>query len=278
MKNILTFDVEEWYDANYREIDLGTIDSTKSNLEHELKDLLDVCKRFGSKATFFVLGRVAEQKPHLVEMIHAEGHEIASHGYDHKLVYELSPKEFKEDLQKSLSVLESITGKKIIGYRAPSWSFTKETSWVYDIMADMGIRYSASVFPIRTFLYGIPDAPRFPYVVHTKNQKKRILEIPTSTIRMLRTNIPFSGGAYFRFLPSWVVHAWIKKINKAGHPVIVYLHPREIDPAEQRLKLPWKMQLLHYWGVSQTMNKLERVLRKFPFTGIESELLSQYTI
>jgi len=279
MKNILTFDIEEWYDANYPTVDFWGVDFKKSSLETEIKVILDLCAEYQAKATFFVLGRVAEEKPHLIKAIQEKGHEVASHGYEHKLVYGLSPDLFREDLRKSLEVLEPIIGKKILGYRAPSWSFNEKTSWAYSILAELDLKYSASVFPIKTSLYGLSDAPRFPYSVKVGDAgDKDILEIPTSTLKMFGQNIPFSGGFYFRFWPSFLVRAAIKKVNQEGQPAILYLHPREIDPSSLRLKLPLRENFLHYWAVSQTKDKLENILKRYQFGSIESELLPKYSL
>lgn len=276
MMNILTFDIEEWYEANYKKIGYSNIDSQKSNLENEVKEILYSCEKFGAKATFFILGKVAAERPALVRMIQERGHEIASHGYQHKLVYNLSPQEFKEDVQKSIRLLESITGEKILGYRAPSWSISKKVFWAYPILAELGLKYSASIFPIKTFLYGIPDAPRFPHLINIEGQRKNILEIPASTIKLFNRNIPFSGGFYFRFLPTWLISKGIKKNNKEKQPVILYIHPREIDPNLPKLKLSCKEYFIHYWGISKTKNKLEEILKNFNFTSIKSELLLKY--
>lgn len=276
MKNILTFDIEEWYHVNYPNAEIRDEDRRKSNLEWQVEEILRICNHVHTKATFFVVGEIAERRPHLVRMIHKEGHEIASHGYTHSLVYRLSPKEFKEDLRKSIVILESITGEKILGYRAPSWSITREAFWAYPCMVNMGLLYSASVFPIQTFLYGVPDAPRFPYFMEEKNQK-RILEIPASTFRWGSKNIPFSGGFFFRVLPEWLICKGIRRVNEEGHPAILYLHPREIDAScHPKLKLSWKEYFIHYWGVAQTKEKLNRTLQKFSFGSIKSELLSHY--
>lgn len=276
MKNLLTFDIEEWSDVNYPGIDFSKIDRQKSNLENEVREILTLCQRFGVKATFFILGKAIVKKPHLVKIIQNQGHEIASHGFEHKLVYNLSPREFKEDLEKSLALLESITGEKILGYRAPSWSIKKETSWVYPILAELGLKYSASVFPIKTFLYGIPDAPRFPYLVKIPNQNKEILEIPTSTFKLFNKNIPFSGGFYFRLLPAWLIKYGFRQIKKEKKPVITYFHPREIDASLPKLKLPLKAYLIHSFGLARTRNKLEEILKSFSFGTIKAELLPQY--
>lgn len=275
-KQILTFDVEEWYDANYRALDSYKIDRSKSNIYAEITDILSLCDKFGAKATFFVLGEVAEKNPKLVRMIQEKNHEIASHGYSHRIIYNLSEEEFRKDVKKSLEVLESIIGKKIQGYRAPSASVKKETTWFYPVLAELGLKYSASVFPIKTFLYGIPDAPRFPHLIKTKNGD--IIEIPFSTVRIMKKNFPFSGGFYFRILPVYFIKNAIMKINKEKEKSIIYIHPREIDPGAPRLKLPFKENFIHYWGVSNTKRKLENILNSFNLGSIESEILPNFTI
>ncbi|MDD5145062.1 MAG: DUF3473 domain-containing protein [Candidatus Pacebacteria bacterium] len=237
MNNILTFDIEEWYDANYPGSKRSVIPA-ESRIEREVKELLDLCEKYKAKATFFILGRVAEKNPSLIKLIHERSHEISSHGYGHRLVYNLSPEEFKKDLQKSLEILKSITGVPILGYRAPSWSLNGKTGWAYRIMAELGLKYSASIFPIKTSFFGAPEAPRFPYFIET--QDKRILEIPTSTARILGKNLPFSGGAFFRVLPLWMIKKGISLVNKEGKPAIIYLHPREIDPLAPKLDLPFR--------------------------------------
>lgn len=265
MRNILTFDIEEYFDQNYPGVNLADLEMKAGNLEEEIRILLALCDKFQAKATFFILGRVAEKYPFLVRSIKSYGHEIASHGYSHQLVYNFSPEEFRADLQKSIDILQQITGEKILGFRAPSWSVTEETEWVYPIMKELGLKYSASVFPIKTFLYGIANAPRFPY------NKEEILEIPVSTVKILGKNIPFSGGVYFRFWPTWFIKKSIESVNKEGKSAILYLHPREIDKNSPRLKLPAKESLIHYFGVTRTLAKLEYILSRFQFNSIKSE-------
>ncbi len=276
MKNILTFDVEEWFDANYPKVELPKDDLKKSRLTEEIREILDLCAQFNAKATFFVLGRVAQEKPHLVREIKGAGHEIASHGFEHKLVYKLSPQEFEKDLSKSLETLERITGEKVLGYRAPSWSLNENTAFVYSILAQKGLKYSSSVFPIKTSLYGLAESPRFPYLFGDGEQK--ILEIPSSTIRFSGKNIPFAGGAYFRLLPSWIIKKGIKRLNKEGQPAIVYLHPRELDNSSPKLELPFFESFIHYSGVSGTKRKLVGILKEFEFGNIKDEILPKYNL
>jgi polysaccharide deacetylase family protein (PEP-CTERM system associated) len=270
MKNILTFDIEEWYDVNYPKVDV-LINPGESSLETEVRDILALCAKYKAKATFFVLGRVAERNPDLIKEIQAGGHEIACHGYDHKLVYNSSPQEFKDDLGKAVRILESISGKKVLGYRAPSWSFNKKTHWAYQILSEMGLKYSASVFPVKTYIYGFPGSPRFPHLVNN------ILEIPTSTIRLLGQNVPFSGGFYFRFWPLFFIKRAIEGLNRKDQPAILYLHPREINPSSPKLKLPLREKFIQYWAVSKTRDKMEDILNNYEFGSIESEMFPKYS-
>lgn len=260
IKNVLTFDVEEWHEANYPEKIQG---NSPGRLEEEVKEILEICREFGTRATFFVLGKAAEKYPELVKAIQADGHEVACHGYSHQMVSKMDLEGFRQDLGRSVRILKSITDKDILGFRAPSWSFDKSTSWAYPILTEQGFKYSSSVFPIKTFLYGFPDSPRFPYRVGD------ILEIPMSTLRLAGRNFPFSGGAFFRFLPLSIIEKGIKSINKKGQPVLIYLHPREIDPLAPKLELPFKENLVHYWGVNKVKGKLIAILKKFNFGSIE---------
>lgn len=272
MYNILSIDLEEWFHANY-ESDL--FDNSKEyevTVIRNTKRLLDMFDRYSARATFFVLGYVAEKHPELIKEIHDRGHEIASHGYGHQLVYNQTAEEFEEDLKKSLSLLSDILPVKVVGYRAPSWSINKEVAdWFYPTLLKLGFRYDASVFPVKNYLYGIPDAPRFPF--KTIAFGAEIIEIPTSTIRMSGYNIPFSGGFYFRALPYPVVHYLSKQINKQGQPIIFYLHPREIDrnqPVMENLNI--RDKLIHNYGIASCERKLEKLLRNFKFYSVADYL------
>lgn len=269
MKNILTIDLEEWFHANYHDDVFDSQKTYEVRILRNTERLLSLFAEHNAKATFFALGYVAEKHPRLIQTIAGEGHEIASHGYAHQLVYQQSPAEFRADVSKAKQLVEDITGKPLKGYRAPSWSITAKSLWAWEILEDLGFVYDASVFPIQTYLYGLPSAPRFTY--HPKHEGKplSLLEVPSSTIRILGKNIPFAGGFYFRVLPATLIALGIRTVNKEGQPAIVYLHPREIDPEQPRLALSLKERLIHYFGIKGCEQKLIRILKTFKFTSIE---------
>lgn len=267
--NIFSVDVEEWYHANYDEVGSFPAPDQPTSLEPNLELILNLCDRHDVKGTFFVLGSVAEAKPETVRMIAERGHEVASHGYGHQLVYKQTPEEFEADVRRGRDLLRAITGEPILGYRAPSWSVTKQTPWIYPILKRLDFSYDASVFPVQTFLYGIPDAPRFFY---RAPETEGLLEVPTSTVRLFDRNIAFSGGFYFRALPYALIDQGIRMVNRENQPAIVYLHPREIDPDQPRLKLSAKDSLIHYVGIKGAAKKLEKLFQSHRFTSISSYL------
>lgn len=268
LRNILTVDLEEWFHANYNDCIFDTSAKYEVRVVDNTLRLLEDFSKHNTKATFFVLGFVAENYPDLVREIYLRGHEIASHGYIHELVYKQSIEEFKYDVQKSIDLLENIINRKVIGYRAPSWSITENSLWALEILEEIGLAYDASVFPIKTFLYGIPSAPRFKYTPQYRGRKLDVFEIPMSTMKILGQNIPFSGGMYFRVLPYSIIKFGIKQLNRDNNPAIVYLHPREIDPAQPRLKLNFTESLIHYTGIKTCEDKLIKLLKDFNFTSI----------
>ena len=269
MKNIFTVDTEDWFHANYEEGLFQNNASTISTVEANTEVYLEALERYHSTATFFVLGFIAEKHPTLVRRIAEAGHEIASHGYGHQLVYKQTPKAFRQDVSRSKKMLEDVTGKRVLGYRAPSWSITEASLWALSILEEEGFVFDSSIFPFKNFLYGIKDAPRFPYPAQKYNSKvKTLIEIPPSTARLLGLNIPFSGGFYFRALPYSAIKIFCRQINKEGFPVVFYLHPREIDPDQPRLSLGKRDALIHYYGIANCRKKLERSLKKFPCRSI----------
>lgn len=276
MKNIFTIDTEDWFHANYEDGLFQNDAAVKSTVEENTEVYLEALERNHATATFFVLGFVAEQHPGLIRKIAAAGHEVASHGYGHQLVYKQSPEEFRQDIQRSKKLLEDIIGQPVSGYRAPSWSITEESLWALPILEKEGFCYDSSIFPFKNFLYGINGAPRFPFSAAQYHQKaKSLMEIPPSTIRILGMNIPFSGGFYFRALPYPFIHLFAKQIGREGHPVIFYLHPREIDPQQPRLKLSKRDALIHYYGIGACRRKMEHMLRDFSCQSIDEYLRQQ---
>lgn len=269
MKNAFTIDTEEWFHANYED---NLFSNTKQNIsliEKEVDKLLELFDSNNVKATFFVLGFVAEQHPTLIKKIAKLGHEISSHGYGHQLVYKQTPKEFLEDVYKSKNLLEQLIGQPIWGYRAPSWSITEDSLWALDILDGLGFSYTSSIFPTRNFLYGIPYAPRFSHDCNIYGKKElSIINIPPTTIKIKagNKNIPFSGGAYFRLLPEQLIKHFSRLVNEKEHqPVIYYLHPREIDLSQPHLKLNFRDNMIHYFGIRGCEKKLIRILSEFEF-------------
>ena len=229
--------------------------------------LLATFDEAGVKATFFFLGWVAERHPALVTRTAAAGHEIASHGYHHELVYDLTPVAFREDVRRTKQLLESIAGAAVLGYRAPSYSITRRSLWALDVLIEEGYRYDASIFPVHHDRYGIPDAPRHLHVLERPGGA--LIEVPPTTVRLGAINAPAAGGGYFRLLPyAWTVWG-IDRVNRTeGKPAIFYLHPWEIDPDQPRLSVGALSRLRHYRNLHLTERRLKRLLRRFTFAPI----------
>ena len=266
MLNALAIYVEEWYHRN--DIQIPSDIKLESKVINDTNKILDILADNNVQATFFILGCVAQEHPELVKRIHRAGHEIASHGYEHNLVYEQTREEFRNDLIKSIQILEEITKEKIVGYSAPSWSIIEKSYWALDILREEGLVYDCSIFPIKTFLYGVANAPRFPYKI------RKISEFPPSVIKFLGKNIPFSGGFFFRMMPYWLSRRFIKKINKMEKSVLVYLHSWELNPEQPRLKLPFKKRIIPYANLVRTEKKFCALLKDFRFTSLREALPS----
>jgi polysaccharide deacetylase family protein (PEP-CTERM system associated) len=224
----------------------------------------------GARATFFVLGYVAERHPELVRAIAAAGHEIGTHGYSHTLIYQQTPDVFQEELARSNRILEELAGKPVIGHRAPFFSITKQSLWALEVLGELGIRYDSSIFPVRNYRYGIEDAPRLPYPIEAG--PRTIQEFPISTWQVCGKSLPVAGGAYFRIYPYALTRQAFRAINAAGHPAVFYLHPWEIDPDHPRIPLPRRIALTHYVNLRATEGRLRRLLRDFSFAPM-SEVL-----
>lgn len=267
MKNVFTIDTEDWYHANFEDGLFSNDRNMISTVEANVDRYLELFSEYNVKATFFVLGFIVEQHPNMVKKIAKEGHEIASHGYGHQLVYKQTPQEFKEDVHKSKVLLEECVGQEVIGYRAPSWSITEKSLWGLDILEELGFKYNSAIFPTKNFLYGIPYAPRTPHYATIYGKRDlNIITAPPSTAKFGNINIPFSGGAYFRLLPEKMIEHFTDKFNeKEKSPVVFYLHPREIDPKQPRLKLKWKDYIIHYYGIGRCESKLVKILKKYEF-------------
>ena len=272
MLNALVIDVEDWFhDGCEKSVySIKQWDNLESRVEENTNKILEILDERNIRASFFMLGWIAERFPNLVKKISNEGHEIGSHGYAHELVYKMDVERFKNDIRKSLQIIENIINKKVLGYRAPSFSVKAKTKWVFEILVDEGIKYDASIFPSTRDFGGMPGAPRYPYIIRTTNGS--IIEFPNSILKFLGIEIAFCGGGYFRLFPYWFIKYGIKRINKKGYPAIVYLHPREIDLLQPKIKLPLKRKLKYYVKLSSTENKLLRLLEDIKF-GTVSQVL-----
>jgi polysaccharide deacetylase family protein (PEP-CTERM system associated) len=262
MNNILSIDVEEWFhpEALHHLFNPETWDKQQNRVEQNIDKLLELFAKYNATATFFILGWIGRKYPEMVKKIAAAGHEIASHSDSHRMVTKLDSDTFRKDLEDSIKVLEDVSGQKIIGFRAPTFSLVKETRWAWDIMLELGLEYDSSVYPIYHDRYGIPDAPRFPYIVASKKDRK-LIEFPMPTLKIFKKNIPFGGGGYLRIFPLLFTKFALRKFNAADHPVIFYAHPWEFDTGQPRLDLGRIQTWRHYYNISNNYNKLESLLK-----------------
>jgi len=265
MKNILTFDIEEWFHIldSTAVPPLEAWDSLEPRLELGLSKILALLDKSGVKATFFWLGWVAERYPHLVRKCHALGHEIASHGYAHLLVYQVGREKFRQDIRRGKEILEAILGEPIQGFRAPGFSITDKTPWAYDEIRQAGYTYDSSIFPTSRGHGGIPSAPLAPFAQETKYGA--LIEFPMSMVNIFNRRISMFGGGYFRLFPYKMIHWGISRLNRNGLPAIIYLHPRELDPDHPRLRLSLLRYFKCYVNLKTTIPKLSEVSRDFNF-------------
>ncbi len=262
-KNALTVDVEEYFQvaAFEQTIQRDRWDATESRVEFSTARVLDLFATHGTTATFFVLGWIAERHPALVRRIVAEGHELASHGYDHTRVHQFTPEQFREDVSRTKGLLEDISGVTVRGYRAPSYSINGRNLWALEVLAETGHVYSSSIYPIRHDLYGMPEAPRFPFRI----RPGEILEIPVTTVKFGRNNYPCGGGGYFRLLHYGAFRWMLRRVNEQdGQPGLFYFHPWEVDPGQPRVQdAPLKSRFRHYLNLDSMHSRLERLLADF---------------
>ena len=221
--NALTVDLEDWAQST-----LGPEMPITSRVLRNTDHMLALLGRHRLRATFFALGKVCEKFPSLLPTVASAGHEIGTHGYGHELIHSITPERFRRDLRRSIEVIATQIGRRPIGYRAPAFSINRDSLWAGPIMAELGIKYSSSIFPIAGARYGIPDAARFPHRWATCD----LIEFPMTTGRRFGRNLPVCGGGYFRLLPGPVLSAAIREVNRAGQPAVVYVHPYELDVNE----------------------------------------------
>ena len=274
MLNALTFDIEDYFqvEAFKQHIRYEEWPHYSIRVADNTRKIVEILDERGVKATFFMLGWVAERCPEMVTALAASGHEIASHGYAHQMVSKQTPQEFEADLAKSLEILEPLAGTKIIGYRAPTYSIIKESFWALDLLAKHGMKYDSSIFPIKHDRYGVPEAPRFPYPIYERNGRQMI-EFPISTMRVGKWNFPIAGGGYMRLFPYAVMKFGLRSVNREGQPAIVYLHPWELDPEQPRIpNIPATTRFRHYVNLHATADKLRALIRDFDFAPVRDVL------
>jgi len=268
--NALTVDVEDYYHVSAFSAHIRREDwpSFESRVERNTHRLLDCFDTYRVRATFFVLGVVAEQCPALVTEIGNRGHEVASHGYAHELVYNQTPQRFREETWRSKALLEDVSGRAVLGYRAASYSITSRSLWALEILQDAGFIYDSSIFPIRHDRYGIVGFPRFPHRVSGENGAGMI-EFPLSTVSLLGRNLPIAGGGYLRILPAAFTHWGIARVNQdEGQPVIIYLHPWEVDPDQPQQKVGLLTRFRHYRNLHRMEERVTGLLARFEFSTV----------
>lgn len=275
--NALTIDVEDYFHVSAMASTIPRADWPRwpSRVEQNTRRMLDLFDRAGVRVTCFVLGWVAERYPGLVRDIAARGHEVACHGYSHRLVYEQTPAEFREETLRSRDILADQAQRPVLGYRAASYSITRRSLWALDVLVECGFRYDSSIFPVHHDRYGIPDFERWPHELETP-AGHRIVEVPLTTLRIAGMNIPIAGGGYFRLYPYHLTRAGLRAVNRVdGEPFVFYLHPWEIDPAQPRVPgLPLRSRFRHYLNLGRTERRLERLLDDFSFQPV-ADLLAE---
>jgi len=266
--NAMTVDVEDWFQV---QAFAGTIsrndwDGLERRVEANTDRILAIFADAGVCGTFFTLGWVAERHPALVRRIVAAGHELASHGYWHRLAHEQKPADFAEDVGSARKLLEDIGGVAVAGYRAPTFSINTRNPWAFDVLTEQGYSYSSSIYPIRHDLYGMPDAPRFPF----RPRNGSLLEIPMTTVHAAGRNFPCAGGGYFRLLPYQLYRTALRRFNRDGSPGIFYTHPWEIDAGQPRVEAAPRMaKFRHYLNIKRTPARLQSLLRDFAWGRVD---------
>ncbi len=262
--HVLTFDLEDWFH--------GFVPTWQSQPELERRvesstaTILDLLAQHQSTATFFVLGDVARHSVGLIHRIADAGHEIGTHGQNHEFVYRQQPHEFRADLLQSIDIIQGIIGRRVTSYRAPYFSITSQSLWALDVLIEAGITLDSSIFPIRNPRYGIANAPRLPHEI-----RPGLREWPLSTLPTPIGNVPFCGGFYFRLLPSFAIRVGVRRLEKRGEPVVVYLHPWEFDPGQPTVCTPSRfVNFRHYLNLHSTCRKLDLLLKKNRYTSLAS--------
>lgn len=274
IRNAMSVDVEDYFHvaALSAAIDRSQWHEMEYRAEANVERLLELFAAKRIRATFFILGWVAKRSPHLAKLIHDAGHEVASHGMSHQLIYSQTQAEFTHETRDAKALLEDQIGAAVLGYRAATYSITGRSLWALDVLAEAGFQYDSSIFPIRHDLYGIPDAPQTPYLLRTPAGSS-LVEFPMSTVEMWGLKIPVSGGGYFRLLPYWLTLAGLRKLNhRQRRPFVFYLHPWEIDPQQPRVQVGWRSRIRHYTNLEHTEARLSALIDEFKFASLHDVL------
>jgi polysaccharide deacetylase family protein (PEP-CTERM system associated) len=272
--HVMTVDVEDYFqvEAFADRVSRKDWSNYPSRIDRSTKILLDLFDEYHVLATFFIVGWVADQNPNLVRDIVARGHEPGCHSYWHRTVYSLTPEEFREDTRRARDRIEQAGGERVLGYRAPTWSITNECLWALDILGELGFEYDSSIYPIHHDLYGIPSAARFPYKHHL-NQGGELQEFPPATVRIAGVTLPAAGGGYLRMLPLSYTHFAFQQFErKTSFPLVVYLHPWELDPKQPRIAGRFKSRLRHYTNLSRMQERLRTLLERYEFGPLRDRL------
>jgi polysaccharide deacetylase family protein (PEP-CTERM system associated) len=275
----LSVDVEDYYhtEAFADRIAPESWEQFPSRVADNTVRVLELFERKGVRATFFLLGKVVEKNGSLVREIIKAGHEVGCHSYQHQCVWRLTPEEFREDTRCALRLIEDAGGQAVAGYRAPTFSIVHRTLWALEILVEEGFSYDASVFPIHHDVYGIPGAPRFPFEWRFADGRS-LVEIPSTTVRVLGRNLPVGGGGYLRILPMWYTHWALARIRHVDHsPVAMYFHPWEIDPGQPRLDGRWKSRLRQYLNLSRMESRISETLDGGKFVPLKEFLEARRT-
>jgi len=265
MKNLLSIDLEDWY--HFIGDPAAPCFEEWGNCESRVEEITDILLEIvdGLSITFFVLGYIADRHPGLVKRISSSGHEIACHGYRHEFVFEMGPEGFRKDIARTKALLEDLTGQACSGYRASGFSIRRQDLWALEIIREEGFIYDSSIFPAVRTAGGIAGFYQYPQVLQL--QAGQLIELPVSTSRLLGVTTAFCGGGFFRFFPGWYIHKHIKKINRQQQPAVVYIHPRDIDPEQPRMKLKILNRFMYYYGLGKAKEKFTRLVNGFKWGG-----------
>lgn len=267
--NALSVDVEDYFHAEALapRVKREDWDSLPSRVVANTQRTLELCARHNVHGTFFLLGWVAERYPRLVLEIQKAGHEIGCHSYWHRLIYKLTPDEFRDDTRRAKRAIEDAAGVPVFGYRAPTFSIVRRSYWALEILAELGFRYDSSIFPIHHDFYGVPLYSRVP-CQHPLAGGGHLVEVPMSAFRLLGANFPVGGGGYLRILPLRYTLFGVDRVNRHEQPLVLYFHPWEIDPGQPRVALPLKSRLRHYTNLGKMESRISALLARYSFAPV----------